>query len=109
VNKALRSDTFVAQLGEFFAAQKSSANLSSDGSDAGGLNRINQKTTFEGQWVSVSPTFLTGGQDSDQVILPFPSEENGESKRIGGKRSKGASQLADPGPEVILPFLKKSA
>jgi hypothetical protein len=57
----------------------------------------------------VSPTFLTGEQDSEQVILPFPSIVNRDSKSIGGKRSKGAGQLSDPGPEVILPFLKKSA
>jgi biopolymer transport protein ExbB/TolQ len=109
VSKALRSDTFVAQLSEFFAAQMSSAKLSSDGFDNGARNGISPDTIFEGQWVSVSPTFLTGEQDSEQVILPFPSIVNRDSKSNGGKRSKGAGQLSDPGPEVILPFLKKSA
>lgn len=78
-----------------------------DSATAVGVQQVSNNSR---NWISVSPEFLSDPDDHGQVIIPMTTPLSRQAEVKSALRSNTEPVQPQPGkPEVILPFLKKSA
>jgi biopolymer transport protein ExbB/TolQ len=72
-------------------------------------SRTDPPPVADGDWVSVTPAFLCEASDRAQVVLPFSPDGDRFLVSRGPASVASQSHADHRDPEVILPYMKKSA